>query len=139
MHPTIRTLILASLAALCLLGLSGCAAGGGGTGVDADVVATSAGTFSPVTIYARPGDVIRWTNNDTDPHTVTADLTNQSPLGPNSDNLYGSGIPASGTFTWMVPHQTMKGVTFTYHCRFDGTTGTGTEVGTGMAGRVIVH
>jgi plastocyanin len=131
--------IAASLAALCLLALAGCAGGGGGAQPTMDVTITATDTFSPVTLYAPAGEVVRWTNTDTDPHTVTADPGNASPLGPNSDLRLSTGIPAGQTYSWMIPHQAPKGSVYTYHCRFHGTAGNGTEVGTGMAGRIIVH
>ena len=73
------------------------------------VATTSVGiqdfAFSPATIKVKVGDKVTWTNNDSVPHTVTADSGN----GPNSGTL-NPGKSYSFTYT--------SAGTFAYHCNF---------------------
>lgn len=45
---------------------------------------TNLDQFAPQALNVIPGAVVKWTNADTDPHTVTADATNPTAGGPNS-------------------------------------------------------
>lgn len=90
--------------------------------------------FSPVTIQARAGQTVRWTNNDFQVHTVTGDTAN----GPNSATAHPGGMAQSAVYTWTVPVTATSGQIFYYHCAFHGTSGGGAGLGVGMAGAVQV-
>ncbi len=126
----------AGLLAVSALLVTGC--GGGLPTVSATISCTDSDTFSPIVLSVNAGDYIQWTNNDTDPHTVIADTANALLGGPNSDSAYPSGIPAGQSYQWMVPHYAQPGAVFYYHCRINGTAGNGSNIGTGMAGRIVV-
>jgi plastocyanin len=94
---------LAATAGLALLPalLAGAPAGaaGGAAPVDATI---SYPAFSPNPLTIPVGATVRWTNNDSFPHTVTAD-----------DRSFDSGdINGGGTFT----HTFNQAVTISYHC-----------------------
>lgn len=76
-------------------------AGGGGATSGTDVTITGF-AFSPATLSVAVGDTVTWTNEDSAPHTVTAD-----------DGTFDSGNLATGeTFT-----QTFDTAgTYDYHC-----------------------
>ncbi|HSX17466.1 MAG TPA: cupredoxin domain-containing protein [Patescibacteria group bacterium] len=61
--------------------------------------------FSPGTITVKKGTTVTWTNNDSTPHTVTAD----SGTGPDSGSL-------SKGQTYTFKYDTVG--TFSYHCSF---------------------
>lgn len=78
-------------------------------------VAISGFSFQPNSITISVGDTITWTNNDSAPHTVTAD-----------GGSFGSGaMPLGGTFS----HTFTTPGTFSYNCSFHGS----------MHGAVIVE
>lgn len=61
-------------------------------------------SFSPSTRTIASGVTVTWTNNDTTPHTVTAD-----------DNSFTSGTLNKGdTYT----HKFTAAGTYAYHCKF---------------------
>jgi plastocyanin len=103
---------------------------GTGYGSDVSFTTTSSGpvthnvtitgfAFSPSTVNANVGDIIKWTNNDGTTHTVTSDAS--MPFSFNSGNLCGSGC----TFSYTT---TVTGTT-TYHC----------AIHPSMTGSVIVN
>jgi plastocyanin len=93
-------------------------------------VSMSGNAFSPSQIYAAPGDVIIWTNNDSQVHTVTRDTA----TGPDSGSL------AKGqTYPYTVPLAAVAGSKIFYHDQFKGHAGNGSAQGTGMAGTIIVQ
>ena len=116
-------------------GLVGC--GGGTTSVLISI--TNLNTFDPQIVSVNMGSTVRWTNNDTKPHTVTADADNPATGGPNSDSVYPDGIPAGGSYEWTMPSGMAAGTNWYYHCRFHGAAGDGTSLGTGMAGVITVQ
>jgi plastocyanin len=74
----------------------------GGGGLHAVTIANFA--FDPPTLSVAAGTTVTWTNNDTSPHTVTAD-----------DGSFDSGNLNPGqsfTFTFA------QGGTFAYHCNY---------------------
>jgi plastocyanin len=78
------------------------------------------GFFAPEVDTVDVGTTVTWTNNDTDPHTSTAD---------DGTTWHSGTIDAEGTFT-----RTFETAgTFAYHCTFHG------DVGTGMHGTVVVR
>jgi plastocyanin len=99
------------------------------------VAMTSSDTFSPKTVFAMPGEFVRWTNNDTDAHTVEPDTDTS---GLDSDNEFPNGLANGQTFQFQVPSGAATGTKFFYHCRFHGAAGDGTTIGTGMAGVIVV-
>jgi plastocyanin len=127
-----------TIAALTVTALTGC----GGTGADQftgqtfNVSITSSDTYSPVDIVVPAGSKVQWTNNDDSNHTVTSD-TNQQFL--NSDLFIPSGLRPADKFQWIVPQNATSGTKYFYHCRFHGTAGNGTTLGTGMAGSITIQ
>lgn len=71
-------------------------------------------TFDPAALNVAAGTTVSWTNNDTEPHTVTAD-----------DGLFDSGViePGQSYSTWLGGSGTV-----TYHC----------EIHPDMKGSVVV-
>jgi plastocyanin len=100
-----------------------------------EVSATGNDLFSPTQANALRGQTIRWTNHDTDNHTVQPD-TNLP--GMDSDSQYPNGIPPGSSFEYTVPNNAPIGARYYYHCRFHGTAGNGSDFGTGMVGVVEV-
>jgi plastocyanin len=98
-----------------------------------DVSMSPGHIFVPVGPSAHPGDMIVWTNDDVDNHTVTSDPLNAVAGGPDSDTVYPNGLQTNNKFYWIVP-SAPAGTTWYYHCRFHGGAGNGSSVGTGMAG-----
>lgn len=90
--------------------------------------------FAPVTVQAKRGQTVRWTNNDVFSHTVTGDTGD----GPNSETAHPGGFGNGVIYTWMVPLTAPTGKTFYYHCAFHGTSGGGIGLGSGMAGAIEV-
>jgi plastocyanin len=76
-----------------------------------DKVTISNLAFSPANITVKKGTKVTWTNNDTVPHTVTAD----SGTGPNSQTLntgdtYSFTYDSAGTFAYHCSiHHSMSG------------------------------
>ena len=73
-------------------------------------VSISGSTFLPATTTAHVGDIIRWTNNDGIPHTVTADggAFNSGTL--NTSSIFSFTATATGTFTYHCNiHPSMTG------------------------------
>ncbi len=76
-------------------------------------------TFEPAQLTVKVGTTVKWTNNSTMNHTVTAD-----------DGSFGSDTLAPGAqfqFTFSKPG------TFRYYCKFHGGPG-----GKGMSGTIVV-
>lgn len=124
---------------LLVLGV-GFLAGCGGTAVgdalnEVQISMGSDNTFRPASISVNAGQIVRWTNSTTAPHTVTGDAAGS----PNSDLTFRDGIPPLQTYTWRVPTTALPGARITYHCRFHGTPGSGGRPGTGMAGVLVVR
>jgi plastocyanin len=73
--------------------------------------------FTPFAITIRPGQTVRWVNQDTDNHTVVSDDAFNS-AGHNGTNQLLVGTDANGgkpgTFTLRFDHPG----TFVYYCRF---------------------
>ena len=116
-------------------GLTGC--GGGTSSVLISITALD--TFDPQIISVNSGSTVRWTNNDTEVHTVTTDANNTATGGPDSDSVYPDGIPAGSSYEWTTPAGMAAGTNWYYHCRFHGTAGDGSSLGTGMAGVITVQ
>jgi plastocyanin len=88
-----------------------------GTGAASDrpvvhqVTVPQADRFMPFGLTIHVGDVVKWVNNDGDPHTVVSDdaFTTAGHKGTRAD------LPANGgTFTLRFKHPGM----FVYYCRF---------------------
>ncbi len=90
--------------------------------------------FAPVTIQAKAGQVVRWTNNDFAAHSVTNDFAG----GPDSEAAHPGGMAAGMVYSWTVPAAAVVGRKYFYHCRFHGAAGNGVSLGLGMAGVVQV-
>lgn len=91
-------------------------------------------TFSPVTVQARRGDTVRWTNTGTVLHSVTGDTGD----GPNSAGQFPGHMGPGAVFNWVVPATAPIGRKFYYHCELHGASGGGSALGSGMAGAVEV-
>ncbi|MGE5521135.1 MAG: cupredoxin domain-containing protein [Candidatus Dadabacteria bacterium] len=76
-----------------------------GAGSLTTTMSISGFTFAPATLTVKSGTVIKITNNDTAPHTVTADNNNF-----NSGNIPGNGGTATITPTTVG--------TFPFHCAY---------------------
>ena len=76
--------------------------GGGGNAPGGTAVSISNFAFSPATISVKVGTTVTWTNNDSAPHTITAD-----------DGSFDSGEIAQGK---SYSHAFSSAGTFTYHC-----------------------
>jgi plastocyanin len=94
--------------------------------------------FSPRQVTVPAGSVVKWTNKESLPHTITVDATNPVGGGPNSDAQFPSGFGLNQSYNWTVPNAP-SGTTFYYHCRFHGAAGNGNALGTGMSGSVTVQ
>ena len=90
--------------------------------------------FSPVTVQAKAGQTVRWTNNDGFTHTVTGDTAS----GPNSETAHPGGFGTGVVYSWAVPANATSGQIFYYHCAFHGNSGGGVGLGSGMAGAIEV-
>lgn len=73
-------------------------------------VSISGSTFLPGTTTARVGDIIRWTNNDGIPHTVTADGGAFGSATLNPGAIFSYTATAAGTFSYHCSiHPSMTG------------------------------
>jgi len=100
------------------------------------VTMTNQDRFSPRELSVFPGTIVKWTNADTDPHTVTADSKNTPSSGPSSDSSFPNGLPSGQSYSWTVPSNAIVGTTWFYHCRFHGQSGNGQTLGSGMTGSI---
>lgn len=110
-------IVLAALA-FGLLVLAGCASGGasstsgassssastgtGSSGSSGDKVNIASFSFAPTDLLVKPGTKVTWTNNDSVPHTVTAD-----------DGSFDSGQLSPGA-SWS--HVFSAAGVVAYHC-----------------------
>jgi plastocyanin len=94
--------------------------------------------FLPREISVEAGTTVQWLNLDDMAHTASADLSNDSPGGPDSDILFPNGVPIGQTFNWTVPTTAVPGTKWFYHCRFHGFPGNGQDLGAGMSGSITV-
>jgi len=101
------------------------------------VDATSSDTFDPETINIEPGTLIVWRNIDTDPHAPIVDPLNVAAGGPDSDAVFPTGVQPGTSYSWRVPIDAVAATQWFYHCRFHGTAGDGTSLGTGMVGLIV--
>lgn len=85
----------------------------------------------PLTTVITAGDSVFWNwNNTTFAHTVTSDDGSFAGDCPSPTGCKGSHTSPSFTFT--------RAGSYGYHCDFHGTAGTNGQVGTGMAGKIVV-
>lgn len=94
-------------------------------------VAAETMTFAPADVTVNPGDTVRWTNQSSLPHTVTADSAG-GPLSPGT-------LAPGGQYSFAVPANTPHGTTWFYHCAFHGSAGNGSAPGQGMVGALHVN
>jgi plastocyanin len=122
------------------IGMVGCNENDGGVPDpwEVDVMATSSDTFSPQEILVDNGTTVKWTNIDTDPHTVVADPLDPVSGGPHSDPYLPDGIAPGESWSWIVPANAASGTKWYYHCRIHGAAGDGDSYGTGMVGLIVV-
>jgi hypothetical protein len=127
-----------SLSVLAAAVLAGC--GGNAAeeflGTTVNVSMTPSDTFSPVDMVAPASARVVWTNNDNGPHAVNSDTNVQN---FNSDLFAPQGLQNGQKFVWFIPSNATSGTKYYYHCRFHGTAGNGTALGTGMAGSITVQ
>jgi len=100
-------------------------------GAPAPVDVSIGANFSPVTVQAKRGQQVRWTNNDLGVHTITGDTAD----GPDSG---AGGLSNGQQFAWTVPAGAAIGHKYYYHCLFHGSSGGGNTLGLGMAGAIEV-
>lgn len=74
------------------------------------VTVPEADRFTPFALTIRPGDVVRWVNNDEDDHTVVSDDAFNTTDNRGTDRL----LRVDGTVTLRFKHPG----TFIYYCRF---------------------
>jgi len=126
-----RALFFAVFAAVLL----GCGGSGTDKFMELNVIMSTQTIYSPHEILAVPGQAVIFRNEDLKFHTVTPD---EEGRGPNSEIEYPDAIAPSLTYTFVVPVDSLPGDRFPFHCRFHGEPGSSGEVGTGMAGVIIV-
>ena len=123
MNSSKRLVLVGSslVAALAMAGCGGTSYGAPGcsatTAVATTSVAIQASAFSPRCIKVSAGDTVTFTNNDTVPHTVTAD-----------DGTYDGALATTGV-TKVFTHPFPTAGTSAYHC----------TIHLGMTGTVIVQ
>jgi plastocyanin len=100
---------------------------------------TNSFSFDPQTANVDAGTTVTWHNIGSFKHTVTVDALNVDPGGPNSDIEFPTGLSSGDTYSFQVPEDATSGTQWFYRCRFHGTAGDGTSMGTGMVGVVIVN
>ena len=71
--------------------------------------------FSPASLTVAKGTTVKWTNNDSYPHTVTSN---------DGTTFNSNSIAAAGTFSYTA---NVAG-TFNYHCTIHGTAMSGTLI-----------
>ena len=85
----------------------------------------------PLTTVITAGDSVFWNwNNTIFAHTVTSDDGSFAGDCPSPTGCKGNHTSPSFTFT--------RAGSYGYHCDFHGTAGTNGQVGTGMAGKIVV-
>ena len=57
-------------------------------------------SFSSADIHVTPGSTVKWTNNDTAPHTVTADDNSFTSPTLNTGDTYSKTFTTAGTFSY---------------------------------------
>lgn len=92
--------------------------------------------FAPKDLMVSPGTVITWTHRGNSAHTVMSAPC--STVMVSSDGLFKNGLSQGNAFSFLVPMDTRPGTVIYYFCRFHGAPGNCTEVGTGMAGTIMV-
>lgn len=127
--------VVAALAVVGVAGVSGCH---GGDGLAELVVVLDNDQFTPQQIDVRPGQMVRFVNQETDPHTVTSDPLDAEPGGPDSDARFPGGMVQGDSVTWVVPRGLAAGTQWFYHCRFHGAPGNGSSLGPGMTGVAVL-
>ena len=73
-------------------------------------------SYNPATLTVKKGSIIKWTNNDATPHTVTSD---------DGTSFNSNNIPAGSTFSLTTGSATGN---FPYHCTIHGVTMAGTLI-----------
>ncbi|HUQ97533.1 MAG TPA: cupredoxin family copper-binding protein [Chitinophagaceae bacterium] len=82
---------------------------GGGNTKDSNTVTIADFKFSPLSLTVKPGTTVTWTNNDSAPHTVTADDGSFTSATLNKGNTYAHTFSAAGTVAYHCNfHTTMK-------------------------------
>lgn len=89
--------------------------GGGGGGTPPTAVSILGMSYSPSSLTVKVGTVVKWTNTDATPHTVTSD---------NGTTFSSPTISAGGTYQYT----TVTTGTFPYHCTIHGITMSGTLI-----------
>lgn len=115
---TIRSLVLGT--AMTLIVLVGCG-GGGGTGASPGATAPAAGAetvevaiadfaFAPADATVGVGGTVRWTNDDSAPHSVAWADDEPESSDLNNGDEYERSFDAAGTFDYACGiHPTMTG------------------------------
>lgn len=119
--------LVVSLAIASLIFVSGCGSSAAGTPtvptptfstssrVHVTVIATKSGhpdaLYDPNPIRIRVGQIITWTNTDTDPHDVSAD----------NGTFYSGPIGSGGHWQWKATHPGTYTYTCTLHPDMHGT------------------
>ena len=129
MRKICRIAVFATCAVLT--GCGGTALNGLGAFIDAGA---NGDTFSPQTQMVAVGEIVHWTNKDTDNHTITVDTVAG---GPDSSTAFPAGLATGDEYAWQVP-LVASGTKYYYHCQFHGTAGNGAGFGTGMTGLIQV-
>lgn len=126
--------LLTLLAISTLLAIAGCG-GGGQKLIGTNIFMEPGSTFGPESVQVDADSDVSWTNTDGSAHTVESD----DATGPDSDASFANGLSGGQTYVWRVPASAPSGTRYYYHCRFHGTAGNGSSLGTGMVGVLIVR
>ena len=98
------------LIAVILIPISAVHAGGSSRPTVRNVTVPEADRFVPFAKTIHVGDTVRWTNNDTDDHTVVSDDAFDTAGHQGTDHL----LPTGGTYELTFD----QAGTFVYYCRF---------------------
>lgn len=88
---------------------------GGGNGTPQAVISMYNMSFTPSSVTVSKGSVVKWTNDDSTPHTATS----------NDASTFNSGTVNAGA---SYSYTTTVAGTFNYHCTIHGTAMSGTLI-----------
>jgi plastocyanin len=110
-----RALSFGALLAVAVLAVSNAAAAG--PKIRNQVIVPDEDRFTPFALTIRAGDFVKWTNNDTDDHTVVSDDVFNT-AGNQGTNILIPGTDSNGGVPGtLILHFSHPG-TFVYYCRF---------------------
>lgn len=93
------------------------AAGGGKGHKTKEVTIPAEDRFSPYVLQIKPGDTVKWINQDTDDHSIVA-IGTFTTSGPKTLNYLLPGTTSNGGAPGTYSIKFKKPGVFTYYCRF---------------------